>query len=86
MVRMEKVDPSVLQNEYRRTKWQDVIEEFEQQGHEIAHISDGKRKAENLQASLSQCIKRLNKTKTLCVKIIGGECYLMKKELLENGR
>lgn len=86
MVRMEKVDRSVLSGILAKTKWLGVIDQFEREGHEIVKISEGERKASCLRGCLFMAIKNSGKAGILACKIINGECYLLRKELLENGR
>lgn len=86
MVRMEKVDRGVLQNAYRRTKWQEVLDQFEREGHDIVKISESGRKASTIQGCLISAIKKSGKAGTLVCKVIDNNCYLLRRELLENGR
>lgn len=86
MVRMEKVDPSVLKGVYKPIKWGEVIEQFEREGHDIVKINESGRERNSLQVGLSSAIKRAGKSGTLVCKIIDRNCYLLRKELLGNGR
>ena len=86
MVRVEKVDPSVLQSGDKRTKWQDVIEQLEREGHDIVRISESGRNESAIQGCLNSALKKSGKAGTLMCKVINRNCYLLRRELLENGR
>lgn len=86
MIKMEKVDRGVLQNAYRKTKWQEVLDQFEREGHDIVKISESGRKVSAIQGCLNTAIKKYGKAGTLVCKVIDRNCYLLRRELLENGR
>ena len=86
MVRVEKVDIGVLQNAYRRTKWQEVLDQFEREGHDIVKISESGRNASAIQSCLNSALKKSGKEGILVCKVIDHNCYLLRRELLNDGR